>query len=257
MISVERGLKIFKGISGAHLNPAISLMLSIFRGFPASKCLQYFIAQFLGALTAAGISFALYSDAIYHLDNGRLLPNTTGIGFYTQPKDWVSPPTAFFNELVGSAVLGSSILALGDDTNAPPGAGMSAFIIGLLVFVLSVAFSPNTSACLNPVRDFAPRLVASMAGYGHEVWTSSYYYWIWGPWLADPTGIMIGAFVYDALIFVGGESPVNYPVVKRRQVEAKSKARWWKVLNRRSAKVKKWEKEADDLGNELQQGHNH
>lgn len=231
-------------------------MLCLFRGFPFNKCLEYFVAQFLGALTAAGISFALYVDAIDHLDNGRLIPNTTGIAFYTEPKSWVSPATAFFNEIVGSAILGCTILALGDDTNAPPGAGMHAFIIGLLVFILSVAFSPNTSACLNPVRDFAPRLVASMAGYGHEAWTSNNYFWIWGPWGADITGVMLGAFVYDALIFVGGESPVNYPRIKRRQVEAKSKARWWKVAHRRPDRVRKWEKEADDLGHELEQGHN-
>jgi len=142
--------------------------------------LQYILAQLLGALTTAGISFSLYRNAILNLD-GSLIRASTGIQFYTQPKAYVFHPTAFCTELVGATILGCAILALGDDTNAPPGAGMHAFIIGLLVFVLCTAFSPNTGACLSPIRDFSPRIVASMAGYRREVWTDGDWWWTWGP----------------------------------------------------------------------------
>lgn len=226
-------------------------MLTIFRGFPFMTCLQYMLAQLLGALTAAGISFSLYRDGIINLD-GSLIRASTGIQFYTQPKTYVSYPTAFFTELVGATILGCAILALGDDTNAPPGAGMHAFIIGLLVFVLTTAFSPNTGACLNPIRDFAPRIVASMAGYGREVWTDGDWWWIWGPWAADVTGIMLGALCYDVFVFVGGESPVNWPRRRRREKKTSALAKLGRKaqMGRAGTRVQKWEKEADELRDE-------
>lgn len=63
----------------------------------------------------------------------------TGTYIYTQPKDWVKPATAFFTEAFATGTLCGSILALGDDANSPPGAGMHAFIIGLLVTTLLMA----------------------------------------------------------------------------------------------------------------------
>lgn len=244
-------LTIIQGISGAHLNPAISLALSIFRGFPLTTCLQYILAQLLGGLTAAGISFSLYRDAIINLD-GSLIRSSTGVSFYTQPQAYVSNATSFFTELVGATILGCAILALGDDTNTPPGAGMHALIIGLLVFVLCTAFSPNTGACLNPMRDFTPRIVASMAGYGREVWTDSDWWWIWGPWGADITGVMLGALCYDVFIFVGGESPVNWPRRRRKRKEANVLAKLGRraQLGRGGSRVKKWEREVEELRDE-------
>ena len=54
------------------------------------------------------------------------------------------PATAFFTEFLGSAILVGSILALGDDTNAPPGAGMQAFIIGIIITIVILALGYNT-----------------------------------------------------------------------------------------------------------------
>lgn len=181
------GVYIAGGISGAHLNPVVSLMLCIFRGFPFPHVVKYTIAQLLGAITAGGTAYGIYADSIRHFNDGKLLASPgTGTGggvIYTQPKAWLSPPAAFFNEFVASTILGCGILALGDDTNAPPGAGMHAFIIGLFTTVLSMAFGYNTNNCLNPARDLGPRLVAQWAGYGaRNVWESYHWWWTWGPW---------------------------------------------------------------------------
>lgn len=111
------------GSSGAFLNPALTIMLSIFRGFPAKRVPVYIFAQILGAFTGAVLAFAINRDAILHLD-GALIPASTGIAFYTQPKPWTQHSTAFFCEVLGTAVIGCSILALGDSGNSPPGAGM-------------------------------------------------------------------------------------------------------------------------------------
>ncbi|TVY44851.1 putative membrane protein [Lachnellula subtilissima] len=181
------GVYIAGGISGAHLNPAISIMLYIYRGFPLRKIPIYVAAQLLGAFIATFIA-----------------------SFITFPRyDWVNGSTAFFNEFVATAILGISILALGDDTNAPPGAGMNAFIIGLVIVALNMSFAYNTGAAMNPSRDLGPRLAVLALGYGTDVFTTAY--WFYGPWCATISGAIVGGFLYDVAIFVGGESPVNYP----------------------------------------------
>jgi len=209
-LGIMVGIYISGGISGAHLNPSISIMLSIFRGFPWHFCWRYVVAQFLGAFTAAGIAYGIYRDAIMRLHSSSP-SSTTGTAFYTRPQDSISNTSAFFNEFVASAIVSCAILALGDDSNAPPGAGMHAFIIGLLVIAVTVGFSYNTGACVNPARDFGPRLVTLAAGYGGRVFTERHCWWLWGCWIATTSGSITGAALYDLCIFVGGESPLNYP----------------------------------------------
>lgn len=140
------GIYIAGGISGAHLNPAMSIMLWIYRGFPLRKIPSYALAQTLGAFLAALISFGLFRTSILAYAETTDLANTNTVSaFVTFPRNsWVDPATAFFTEFVGTTIMAVVVLALGDDSNAPPGAGMNAFIMGLVVTVLSMAFSYNT-----------------------------------------------------------------------------------------------------------------
>lgn len=138
------GIYVSGGSSGAHLNPALSIMLSAWRGFPARRVPVYILAQLLGAFTGALIAIAIYRDAILHLD-GAFIPSSTGVSIYTQPKDWVRPATAFFTEAVGTGILALGIIALGDDANSPPGAGNHALIIGFLVSLILMAFGKTGS----------------------------------------------------------------------------------------------------------------
>lgn len=213
-LGVMIGIYVAGGISGGHLNPALSILLSIFRGFPWSLCWQYIVAQMLGAITASGVVYGLYRDAIQQYaaaDKSR-----AGPAFWTAPREGLSNASAFFTEFVATGILAGSVLALGDDSNAPPGAGMHAFIIGLLITALCMAFSYNTGTCLNPARDFGPRLITWAAGFGTEVFTLHDWWWIWGPWVGTISGGIMGAFLYDAFIFNGGESPLNYPTGRLR-----------------------------------------
>ncbi|RMX78104.1 hypothetical protein D0869_09347 [Hortaea werneckii] len=117
------------GGSGGFINPALTVMLSFFRGFPARRIPTYILAQATGCFVGALLAVGIYLD-------GELIPDSTGLYLYTQPKPWVSAATTFFTEFLGIAVLGCfgcCILALGDSGNSPPGAGMPAFAIGLLV----------------------------------------------------------------------------------------------------------------------------
>ncbi|KAF8855238.1 aquaporin-like protein, partial [Acephala macrosclerotiorum] len=171
-LGVTIGIYVAGGISGGHLNPAISLTLALYRGFPLRKAGMYISAQLLGALIAGLLAYGIYKGAILAFDSAGgttraddgsanpvgLYAGGTGASFYTQPASFAGAGVAFANELLATAILSCPILALGDDSNAPPGAGMHAFIVGLLVTALTMAFGFNTGACLNPARDFGPRL---------------------------------------------------------------------------------------------------
>jgi aquaglyceroporin related protein len=210
------GIYISGGSSGAFLNPSLIITLTIFRGFPWRRVPQYILIQILGAFTGALLAFAVHHDSILYLDNGSLLPASTGVSMYTQPRDWIRPSTAFFTELLGSAVLTCTIMALGDSGNSPPGAGMHALIIGLVVTATSMALSYPTRGCFNPARDLGPRLAALAVGYPPSIFSAWHSWWIWGGWVAPITGGLVGALAYDMCVFKGGESPVNYSVSRWR-----------------------------------------
>ena len=141
------GIYVAGGISGGHLNPAITISMSVWRGFPFQKCLTYVVAQVLGGLMAGGLAYAIYHDQIVTAAATSKVPQGQSAalqGLLTFPKDNVQPATAFFTEFLAAAILVGSIMALGDDANAPPGAGMQAFIIGILVSALFLALGYNT-----------------------------------------------------------------------------------------------------------------
>ena len=237
------------GISGAHLNPAISLMLYVYRGFPMDKIPSYISAQFIGAVLATLISFGLFQPGLLGLlqDQENLLAQqnlqsmvtisdqndlrrshaiTVLSNFLTFPRSpWITSGTAFLAEMTATSVLVVSVLALGDDTNAPPGAGMNAFIVGLLVTVLGMCFGSLTGLAMNPIRDFAPRLTLYFLGYSppEGLWQDGYWFKI--NWLGPISGALLGGFLYDAAIFVGGESPVNYPNKRIRRAARKWRKR--------------------------------
>jgi aquaglyceroporin related protein, other eukaryote len=265
-LSTMLAIYVAGGISGAHLNPAISLMLYIYRGFPLNKIPSYIGAQLLGAVLATLISFSIFRGGLLALlqegqhslgIQGTSIPNQHGIphanqgvalppshtlmvlsNFLTFPRaPWVSASTAFTVEMTATSLLVISVLALGDDTNAPPGAGMNAFIVGLLITILGMSFGSLTGLAMNPIRDFGPRLVMLLLGYGTPASLFGDGYWFKVAWLGPILGAILGGFLYDAAIFVGGESPVNYPGRRIRRAARKWRKRWrvrmgWKPTSR-------------------------
>ncbi|KAJ5822433.1 Major intrinsic protein [Penicillium robsamsonii] len=216
------------GVSGAHLNPVVTMVLWFYRGFPKRKMPEYFAAQFLAAFCAALVAYGIYYEAI---QNYLFLNPDTGVinSFVTNSREvWVGSTTAFFNEFIGTAFLIVTILALGDDQNAPPGAGMNSLIIGLVITCLSMCFAHQTGAAFNPGRDFGPRLALLAIGYPSTLFTDPY--WFYGPWAGALSGGFMGAFLYDFFIFTGGESPVNYPLERTQRAMTKSGMSWKRRL---------------------------
>ncbi|KAF7197568.1 Aquaglycerol porin AQY3 [Pseudocercospora fuligena] len=227
------GIYISGGISGAHLNPAITLMLWFYRGFPKRKVPEYVLAQLLAAFLAAFVAYGLYLAGIQNYINTSSNTDPASDilnGFITSQRfTFVDTATAFFNEFLGTAFLGCTVLALGDDQNAPPGAGMNSLIIGLVITGLNLSFVYNTGLAMNPTRDLGPRLAMLALGYGKELFTNPY--WFYGPIVAPVLGAFAGGALYDIAIFTGGESPINYPWTRTKRSYRKGKAKWKRRLH--------------------------
>ncbi|KAL6692074.1 aquaporin-like protein [Trichoderma pleuroticola] len=222
------GIYISGGVSGAHLNPTITIMLWFFRGFPKRKMPEYFLAQFLGAFCACFAAYGVYYVSIKHYLLTGVDDDIINCFVTSQRSSYINAPTALFNEFIGTMCLTIVVLALGDDQNAPPGAGMNSLIIGLIITCLSMSFANQTGAALNPSRDFGPRLALLALGYTSELFTNPY--WFYGPWAGTLLGSFMGAFLYDFMIFTGGESPINYPLERTQRAFHKSGMKWRRRL---------------------------
>ena len=182
-------------LSGAHLNPAVTLALAAFKGFSWGKVMPYIAAQVLGAFVGALIVRLTYTDAIHRVDPHHTKA-TQGI-FSTSPDIGVSIPTAFLDQVVGTAILVMVIFALTSAVNNPSGANIGPLIIGLLVVGIGLGWGANAGYAINPARDFAPRLASWLTGY-HEAWYSAngpeLYFWL--PVVAPLVGGLIGGALF-------------------------------------------------------------
>ncbi|KAE8214568.1 hypothetical protein CF327_g2021 [Tilletia walkeri] len=200
------------GISGAHLNPAVTLSLAIFRGFPWKKVPRYAVAQILGGMMGALLIYGLYSNPIRVVDPGQT--EKTAALFTTFPAEFLRQPstrwTAFYNEVLATAVLLIIIFAIGDAANTPPPDGTAPLTIMWAIVGIGATLGWQTAYCLNIARDLGPRIALAILGYPADLlWSFNAYYFLWTPILATLVGAVLGGFIYDTLIYTGGESPLN------------------------------------------------
>ncbi|PLB55380.1 putative aquaglyceroporin [Aspergillus steynii IBT 23096] len=211
------------GASGSHINPAVTLASCVLRKFPWRKWPIYAAAQVLGAMCAAAIIYGNYKSAIDVYEGGsniRTVPGysdtaTAGI-FCTYPAPFLTRTGQFFSEFIASAILMFMIFALKDDANL--GAG-PLFPLGLffVIFGIGACFGWETGYAINLARDFGPRLVTYMVGYGPEVWKAGNYYF-WVPMVAPFLGCTFGGWIYDMFLYTGDDSPVNTPFIGLRRL---------------------------------------
>ncbi|KAF8530054.1 major intrinsic protein superfamily membrane channel protein [Hysterangium stoloniferum] len=205
------GVWISGGISGGHINPAITLALAVFRGFPWKKVPIYMFAQLMGAICGAAIVYANYFHAIdiFEGERGvRTVPGTASL-FATYPLDYLTPVSAFFDEVIGTALLVMVVFAVTDKKNLAPKPGMLPLAIFFAVFGIGLSFGMQTGYAINPARDFGPRLLTAMVGYGRDVFNFRNQYWLWCPILGPFLGALVGALVYDTFLFIGNDSIIN------------------------------------------------
>jgi len=184
------------GLSGGHINPAITIAMATWRGFPWRKVPFYIFAQFVGAVIGAALAYGQYIHAIDLFEGGRSVrTQATASLFVSYPMDYMTAASSFFSEFLGTAILAFVIMATTDKRNAPPPLGLLPLVIFLTLLGLSLALGMQTSFSFNPARDFGPRVFLSMAGYG-DIYSYKAHYWFWGAILAPIAGAVIGAGLY-------------------------------------------------------------
>jgi MIP family channel proteins len=202
-LAVTMGVYVSGGVSGAHLNPAVTIALAVLRGFSWSKVAPYIIAQVAGAFVGALIVYVGYMEAFTNFDNGiRQVAGPQGTAgiFATYPQAYLSTfPGGFLDQVIGTALLVGVIFAISDARNTPPPAGLAPLIVGLLVVVIGSTWGHNAGYAINPARDFGPRLFTFVAGWGSDVFRAGNSWW-WVPIVGPIVGGVLGGFVYDVLI---------------------------------------------------------
>lgn len=203
-LAVTFGIYICGGVSGAHLNPAVTVSLAVFKKFEWYKVPAYVLAQVIGAFLGALWVFLIYYPAFNQMDPNRTMDYASI--FATYPQDFESQASAFFTEVFGTALLLGVIIAVGDEQNQPCNMYTKPIAVGLLVVAIGMAFGYNTGYAINPARDFGPRALSACAGWGADVFTyRGGYFWV--PIVGPLVGGVLGVAVYE--FGIGMHHPVE------------------------------------------------
>jgi glycerol uptake facilitator protein len=200
-LGVMLGVYVAGRISGAHLNPAVTVALAAFAGFSWRKVIPYSLAQTLGAFVAALLVRWNYTEVLHKFDPGLTIKSQ--FVFSTLPGNGALPVSewgAFRDQIIGTAILLFMILAIVDVTNTPPGANLAPFIIGLLVVGIGMAWGTDAGYAINPARDFGPRLASFITGYGGAMRDQYGNFYFWVPIVAPIIGGLVGAGLYKVLV---------------------------------------------------------
>jgi glycerol uptake facilitator protein len=180
-------------VSGAHINPAITIALTMWGRFSWSQAGPYIVSQVAGGILGAAALFAVYTPFLAERERelnvtrgqpgsevtamcyGEYYPNpslTATTPLYVQNQterlsELVPTASAFGIEVLGTLLLALVVFAVTDEDNLPlPIGRLAPVFIGLTVAILISVIAPLTQACFNPARDFGPRLFAAIAGWG-------------------------------------------------------------------------------------------
>lgn len=193
--AVLMGIMVSAGVSGAHLNPAVTIALAATKRFPWAKVPHYLAGQFIGAFLGAAIVFAVYYAKWVQFDPA--FEHTAGVfaTFPAVPGFW----PGFIDQVVGTALLLALILAIGDQNNNATGGTWTALAVAFAVMAIGISLGSMHGYAINPARDLAPRLFAVLAGFKNNGLTDGSGIWV-VPVLGPIVGGLLGAFMYDGLI---------------------------------------------------------
>jgi glycerol uptake facilitator protein len=190
------------GVSGAHINPAVTIALAAKRGFPWGKVLPYIVAQVIGAFLGALGVYLCYRDGLAAAG----MPNVwcTGPGSVFGQAFWggaagtaagsYSLVTALITEIIGTAVLLWGVLASGDAKNTGLMHNLGPMLVGFTVLSVGLSLGGPSGYAINPARDFGPRLFGTLVGT--KGLFSGAYWWL-VPVIGPIIGGVLGVFTYD------------------------------------------------------------
>jgi glycerol uptake facilitator protein len=217
------------GVSGAHINPAITIALATWGRFGWDKVAGHIVAQMCGAFLAAAALFVIYGPNLKAKEDelgvkrgelgsivtascyGEFYPNPGGLKLATgkwSDAEWHAYQArtpfhvAFVAEVICTAVLALVVFAVSDSKNlAAPAPYLGPLVVGLLVACLISIIAPLTQCCLNPARDFGPRLFTFFAGWGSAALPGPNGHGVFTVYILAPIlGAIAGGGVYEGLI---------------------------------------------------------
>jgi glycerol uptake facilitator protein len=215
-LGITTAIYLTGALSGAHLNPAVTLSMAVWSDFPKGRVIPYIAAQLAGAFAASALLFYIFGNALstFEATNGIIrgaegseasamvfgeyYPSPGGRPFTTEARQRMTTPRAFAAEVAGTAVLLLVIFCATDERNRARPQILTAPTIGLTVTLLISLLGPLTMACFNPARDFAPRVFSSLAGWGRVPFEANGMGWLTVYIIAPLLGGLLGGGIYRA-----------------------------------------------------------
>ena len=243
-LAVCLAIYVVGGLSGAHINPAMTIALAVWHRFPWNQVGPYILGQVAGSFLAAGALFVLFQPYLADKERekqvtrgqpgseitamcyGEYFPNPGGLAARSSPlrgselvarleeqQGMVPALTAFVAEVLGTALLALVVFAVTDPHNrGAPAPGMAPLFIGLTVAVLISVIAPLTQACFNPARDFGPRLFACIAGWGEIALPGPRFPGFFTIYILAPTlGAVLGGGLYRRVLQPVVAEPTSTP----------------------------------------------
>lgn len=213
-LGISLAVYLTAGVSGAHLNPVVTIALWLFACFPVRKVVPYIIAQIAGACGGAAMVYLLYHnvfveyETVHNLVRGSAESLQLAGLFTTYAAPALSIWQAALVEIVITSIFMCMIMALTDDGNGVPRGPLAPLLIGILVAVIGASLGPLTGFAMNPARDFGPKIFLFLAGWGKIAFTGGReipYFVV--PMFATVIGGCAGAACYRYLI--GKNLPCN------------------------------------------------
>ncbi|NXA34630.1 AQP7 protein, partial [Eudromia elegans] len=217
-IGVTLGMHAAGGVSGAHLNAAITLTYCILGSLSWKKLPFYVLGQFLGSFLAAATVFGIYYEALYDYTKGNFTvtgPNATAGIFSTYPAPYMSLMGGFFVEFIATMMLFLGILVIHDEKNNAALKGTQALLTGILVLGIGLSMGMNTGYSINPSRDLPPRIFTAIAGWGVDVFTAGHGWW-WVPLVAPTLGCLFGFLIHKLFIDLHNQPVLESEDKKRK-----------------------------------------
>lgn len=188
-LAVAFGVYVAGQVSGAHLNPAVTLALASAGQFAWEQVPGYMMAQMAGAFTGAAVVW------LYYLPHWKNTPETAlKLAVFCNAPAIRKTFSNLLSEILGTAMLLTGIMAIGVHRFAD---GLNPLVVGLLVVAIGVSLGGTTGYAINPARDLGPRLAHFMlpiAGKGSSDWS---YAWI--PVVGPLLGGVLGVHAYRAI----------------------------------------------------------
>ena len=216
-IGIATAIHLTGSLSGAHLNPAVTVSMAAWSDFPKRRVLPYIAAQMCGAFAAAAALYLIFGGALHVFEqtNGIVrgqpgseasamafasyFPNPGGHALTPALRERMSGGAAFVTETIGTAILLLVIFCTTDERNKSRPQILTPAIIGLTVTLLISLLGPLTMACFNPARDLAPRIFSAFVGWRTLPFEVNGIGWLTVFVIAPLLGGLIGGAIYRSL----------------------------------------------------------